>query len=40
MPLSLLCEKRFFVLFGVIASDFKAAVMVSGLVMDWILDNL
>ena len=32
-------EKRLFVLFGVIAWDFKAAVMVSGLVMDWILDN-
>ena len=27
------------VLFGVIAWNFKAAVMISGLVMDWILDN-
>ena len=33
-------EKRLFVLFGVIAWDFKSAVMVSGLVMDWILDNV
>ena len=33
-------EERLFVLFGVIAWDFKAAVVVSGLVMDWILDNV
>ena len=33
-------EKRLFVLFGVIAWNFKAAVMVSGLVKDWILDNV
>ena len=32
-------EKKI-VLFGVIAWDFKAAVVVSGLVMDWILDNV
>ena len=33
-------EKRLFVLLCVIAWDFNAAVMVSGLVMDWILDNV
>ena len=32
-------EKRLFVLFGVITWDFKAAVIVSGLVVDWILDD-
>ena len=33
-------KKRLFVLFCVVAWDFKTAVMVSGLVMDWILDNV
>ena len=33
-------KKRLFVLFGVIAWNFKAAVMVSGLVVDWILDDV
>ena len=33
-------EERLFVLFGVVAWDFKAAVVVLGLVMDWILDNV
>ena len=33
-------EKRLFVLFGVKAWNFKAAVMVSGLVVDWILDDV
>ena len=33
-------EKRLFVLFCVITWNFKAAVMVSGLVVDWILDDV
>ena len=33
-------DKRLFVLFGVIAWNFKAAVMVSGLVVDWIFDDV
>ena len=33
-------EKRLLVLFGVVAWSFKASVMVSGLVVDWILDDV
>ena len=33
-------EKRLSVLFGVITWNFKAVVMVSGLVVDWILNDV
>ena len=33
-------KKRLLVLFGVVAWNSKAAVMVSGLVVDWILDDV